>query len=428
MPKVCPMFKTSQKKKRGPIEVVQGKGIKIPIYDSPIRGSPSFQLAFYKEGRRDRERTTTIEAARKRAKELIEELASGKAHAGTFTAAQAAVINDAVATLKPLNVPISQAMREYADASRILAGHGSISEAAHFFIQERRKRQICPIKFQELVEKFLKSIADNSYRYRQDAQARLRLAAKAFSMDVQDITTAQVDEWLNSIKARGRTQNNYRTCLTSLFSYARNQGYLPENERTAPEKVKRVKSGADEAPGVYTPQQLSDLLSKIHERWVPFIAIAAFTGMRSAELHRLDWKDIWLKKGYIEVAAHKAKTASRRLVPILPNLKAWLTPYMEKVGEHPCPRFSHDSTLMIEFGKATNKVGFARVHNGFRHSYASYRLAQTQNAAQVALEMGNSPRKLFENYRELVTPEEAKAWFSMMPTIRLELSNGKKAD
>jgi len=106
------------------------------------------------------------------------------------------VINDAVAILKPLNVPISQAMREYADASRILAGHGSISEAAHFFIQERRKGQICPIKFQELVEKFLKSIADNSYRYRQDAQTRLRLAVKAFSMDVQDITTAQVDEWL----------------------------------------------------------------------------------------------------------------------------------------------------------------------------------------------------------------------------------------
>ena len=130
------------KKKRGPVEIIEGKGIKIPIYDSPIRGGSSFQLAFYKEGKRDRERTATIEAARKRAKELIEELASGKAHAGiTFTAAQAAVIHDAVATLKPLNVTLTQAVREFADAARIINGHGSLAEAAHFFVRERQKHQ-----------------------------------------------------------------------------------------------------------------------------------------------------------------------------------------------------------------------------------------------------------------------------------------------
>ncbi|MCK9587956.1 MAG: tyrosine-type recombinase/integrase [Terrimicrobiaceae bacterium] len=415
------------KKKRGPVEIIEGKGIKIPIYDSPIRGGSSFQLAFYKEGKRDRERTATIEAARKRAKELIEELASGKAHAGiTFTAAQAAVIHDAVATLKPLNVTLTQAVREFADAARIINGHGSLAEAAHFFVRERQKRKIQPIKFADLVEKFLLSIADNSYRYRQDTQARLRLAAKSFSMEVQEITTPMIGGWLDSIKAKGRTRNNYRTCIATLLSYARNQGFLPENERTAAEKVKKVKPGGDGAPGIYTPKQIEELLSKIEEKWVPFVAIAAFTGMRSAELHRLDWKDVWLNKGYIEVQAQKAKTASRRLVPILPNLRSWLTPYAGKKGTLPCPRFSHDSTLMIEFGKATEKSGFVRVHNGFRHSFASYRLAQTQNAAQVALEMGNSPRKLFENYRELVTPEDAEAWFSIVQAIRPKPAKTRK--
>jgi hypothetical protein len=29
--------------------------------------------------------------------------------------------------------------------------------------------------------------------------------------------------------------------------------------------------------------------------------------------------------------------------------------------------------------------------------------------------MGNSPRKLFENYRELVTPSQAKKWFNTVP-------------
>jgi hypothetical protein len=38
-----------------------------------------------------------------------------------------------------------------------------------------------------------------------------------------------------------------------------------------------------------------------------------------------------------------------------------------------------------------------------------------ESAAKVALEMGNSPRKLFTNYRELVTPEDAAAWFAVAP-------------
>jgi hypothetical protein len=29
--------------------------------------------------------------------------------------------------------------------------------------------------------------------------------------------------------------------------------------------------------------------------------------------------------------------------------------------------------------------------------------------------MGNSPRKLFQNYRELATKKQAEQWFSVMP-------------
>jgi hypothetical protein len=50
-----------------------------------------------------------------------------------------------------------------------------------------------------------------------------------------------------------------------------------------------------------------------------------------------------------------------------------------------------------------------------RHSYASYRLAAIQNAAQVALEMGNSSEIVFKHYRELVKPEAALKWFSIFP-------------
>ena len=38
-----------------------------------------------------------------------------------------------------------------------------------------------------------------------------------------------------------------------------------------------------------------------------------------------------------------------------------------------------------------------------------------QNVAQVALEAGNSPSIIFRNYRELVTPGDAKEWFELAP-------------
>jgi hypothetical protein len=63
-------------------------------------------------------------------------------------------------------------------------------------------------------------------------------------------------------------------------------------------------------------------------------------------------------------------------------------------------------------------VEFTWKPNALRHSYASYRLADIKDAARVALEMGNSPSMLFRNYRELVTEQEAKGWFSVLPSAK----------
>ena len=53
--------------------------------------------------------------------------------------------------------------------------------------------------------------------------------------------------------------------------------------------------------------------------------------------------------------------------------------------------------------------------NCLRHSFISYRVAESQDTAKTALEAGNSPAIIFTNYRELVTPAAAKKWFTTMP-------------
>ena len=58
-------------------------------------------------------------------------------------------------------------------------------------------------------------------------------------------------------------------------------------------------------------------------------------------------------------------------------------------------------------------------NNALRHSFASYHLAKFRNADELALEMGHSNNSLiFANYRELVLPDTAEAYWSLLPERR----------
>lgn len=68
------------------------------------------------------------------------------------------------------------------------------------------------------------------------------------------------------------------------------------------------------------------------------MAIGAFAGVRHEEIQRLDWQDIKLKAGIIEIRAAKAKTASRRTIPTCRvSRPGFLRPAMMKKGGH-CER------------------------------------------------------------------------------------------
>jgi hypothetical protein len=65
--------------------------------------------------------------------------------------------------------------------------------------------------------------------------------------------------------------------------------------------------------------------------------------------------------------------------------------------------------------RAARKAEMPWKHNALRHSFISYRLAETQNINSVALEAGNSPQIIFRHYRELATPAQARTWFAIEP-------------
>jgi integrase len=303
------------------------------------------------------------------------------------------------------------AAQEYAQAARVLAGTATLLEAAKFYAKHH------PVRLPHrgvaaLVEEMLeaKRVDGMSERYIDDLDNRLeRFADKFVGPGIADLATAEMQQWLNGLGLGHRGRNNFRATIVALFNFAKSRGYLPKNQPTEADGLSKAKG--EEAPiGIFTPDELSKLLSHADESLVPYYSIGAFAGLRTAELQRLIWSEIKLEQGYIEVTAKKAKTAQRRLVPIQPNLALWLQPYVEPSG-----RVFKLSTVNQKATDFARRVGIEWPPNGLRHSYGSYRLASCKSVGEVALEMGNSTQMIFRHYRELVTPADAEKWWKICP-------------
>jgi integrase len=205
--------------------------------------------------------------------------------------------------------------------------------------------------------------------------------------------------------------------IQTLFTFAAGQRYLRRdwNEMDA---VSVWKTPNEEVE-IFTSKEISALLEVAGPKMVPFLAIGAFAGLRTAEIERLNWSDVDFASGYIRVTAAQAKTGSRRLVPLMDNLRSWLLPYARGSGPIiELANLANGIQRLIRKFKSSNEQPAGRAkwkHNGLRHSFCSYRLAIVKNAAQVALEAGNSPQMIFQHYRELVTEREANDWFSTIP-------------
>ena len=116
----------------------------------------------------------------------------------------------------------------------------------------------------------------------------------------------------------------------------------------------------------------------------------------------------------LEVTAENSKTAQRRLVTIRPNLAAFLAPLRREAG--PVAPNGYDENA-ADLRRLMVKAKHKWPANALRHSFASYHLADCQDAAKTALQMGHKGTgMLFEHYRELVTPDDAAAWWGIAPT------------
>jgi integrase len=299
---------------------------------------------------------------------------------------------------------------EYAEAVDLLRPFGkSLVEAARYFVAHLKASERSCTAAQLVEELIAAKIKDGmGKRHLQDLRSRLPRFSKDFDGQiVATITNTEVDKWLRSLPVGPTTRNNYRRALCTLFNFAVSQKYTASNPVSETTKAKEI----DAPIGILSVAQTARLLEACSPELLPSAAIAAFCGLRPAELERLDWADIHFAENLIEVPALKSKTAKRRFTTIQPNLREWLLPFYKPTGKvAPC---NYPKKL-----RATRKAAGIAVwpHDALRHSAASYHLAHFKNVNTLAMEMGNTPTVIFQHYRELVKPLEAERYWNIRPT------------
>jgi len=370
----------------------------------------NYVISYYIEGRRKQVRRANLADAKREAGFILTKLAQGEPDVLALTSTDRLVYLRACEAVSKCNVPLDVAVNEYAHAVTLLNGVGTLTEAVRLFVRHHAGFQ-SRVMVSQAVEELLKARRSDgsSPIHIDDLECRLGVFAKAFSCPICEVRDTDIHDFLMNLKFAPRTKNNYRTAISNLFSFARLKKHVPHDHDPL-QFVAEFKE-PHQPVDILNVAALQQLLDNVRPDFLAYLAIAAFAGLRQSEIQRLRWEHI--TKDYIRVPPGEYRVKSTRLVPILPNLKLWLAE---------CPK---EGALVVPFKNPTNqlvplfeKAGVPLKHNCLRHSFGSYRVAATQNIAQTALEMGNSPSMIRQHYLEVVPKEEGEAWFSIMPPIR----------
>jgi integrase len=406
---------TTLAKKRA-YEPIRAGSVEVKLYTFRRGKRAVYAIASYLEKGKGRtmKQFADYDDAKAFGRATAERLAHGQRKVLSLTDEDAFIYERAQGILRGIGYPLDVVARDYVDAVDTLGDAKKLKEAVEYYVKHCVK--ITQKDVPDVVTELLESRAGTSGRHQKDLRLRLGRFVEDYTGPIGHLTQPDLALWLAKLGLSSRSHNNYRGALLLLFRFAQKRGYLAEGTTAAEKTEDRSDGGEGDIP-IFTPAEMRRLLNTSRRDVLPYLALGAFAGVRTAEISRLDWSEINFDSGYIEIKKSKAKTKGRRLIKMQPNLVAWLLAVRKQSGPV-TPLARPEKTAGDIVCKATGSKDVSPVawkRNGLRHSYCTYRMAVIQNEHQVSAEMGNSAAMVYSNYRELATKEDGEAWFSIFP-------------
>jgi integrase len=383
----------------------------LKVVRERLNGKYRFKIAgYYVSGKRVRKYFET----RKEAETFIDAEEIRRENLGKrATHIDGALTEDALRAsdvLKPTPYTLLDAARLVAHAHSMLEPHSvRIDDAinAQTAAIEQRKRSITVNK---LGEEFIanRGAKGKSEIYIRDLTIRLRRFKSSMGDRITaEITSSDVDHWLQSLNVGPQSQNNFRAVLSAMWTFAVRRGYAATNVIQLVDKMSVVR---DHVP-TFSVEQLTKLLAAAPPDYLPVLAIGAFAGLRPEEINKLQWENLDFQERTIRVNASAAKTRKKRFAEISDNLAAWLKPYAGRTGPVAPPNLQ-------KLRRATMKA--AKIEKWppdvLRHSFASAHYAFHRDPARTAVIMGHRDQNmLLTHYRDLMKPSEAAKYWQIAP-------------
>ena len=406
--------------------VVRRGSVAVKIYEVNNRSGDTDYLQFVvawrdADGQRRLRKFSDETEARTEAELTATKLAAGEGDVLTLTSSDRTQYLAARSIADRLGVPLVSAVEDYAAAKGLLPAGTHLLSAIEFF---KSRHQGSDLSVAEAVRRYLDSrkAAGCCGKHLSGLEAKLGLLTEAFVMPLSGLTLEDLRRHVELLQnprhglrpLAPRTRRNHIKSLKGFLRHAVRQRWVSRGWTEDLEALELPES----LPGpiqVFAPTELERLLVEAERSapaLIPYLAIGGFAGLRTAELHRLDWGHVDFDEGYIEVTARNAKVRGRRrLVPMGENLKAWLKPLAREHGLV----LPEESRLGHLRTRVAADAGVLWRHNALRHSFISYRCAITKNVAQVSYEAGNSPAIIHTHYLNVRRESEAVAWFGMKP-------------
>ncbi len=251
---------------------------------------------------------------------------------------------------------------------------------------------------------------------------------------------AQAEDWIFAANTDSMRAAR-RRAAHAVFEFAMRRGYIDRNPVAT---VERVEPAPRDEVCILTATDAAELMSRAEKHapaLVPYLAIGLFAGLRPMnELRGLDWRDIDLEGGNITVRRASSKTNRARLVPISPNLRAWLETvppsrrtgsiyYSRRLLDWIVGKAPRQDRRIAEPGKIKRKaktegkktrMEFEPIPWGqdiLRHTRTSYRLAQTKNAPLVAEEGGHTLAIMKMHYtNRTISSASVEKYWAILPS------------
>jgi integrase len=379
-----------------------------------------FMIFYYDGGVRRRESRATKELAKERAGQIALNLLNGQTAMSQFSEADRAENLAARNSLAACGQSLVTATAEHARREKILSDKQITFDALLTFWDENRPRITTPQPLPRVVEEYLAGklgqISKDHYGHRSN---QLQKLAAYYTGPIHALQRVDVNTWLGGLGVGPITRRGYRDATRELIRYAEECGYVgTDNPLLKKTKTPRRPTGDTK---ILTPEEMTILLTarqhaeehgRARKTMLPFLALAAFAGLRHSEILRLDWREVDIPGRNIYIQKAVSKTGQDRNVPISNNLAGWLQPYSRPNGPV-CPILQTSGALTKAKRAAGIPAGENETHNVLRHSYISYRKALVKNIAQVADEAGNSPGIIRKHYLKIIPESEAQRWFAI---------------